>query len=76
MNDLEIQSIAEEADIIVNGYAFTNWGDGFISILNLAYPDCAMVVNRDGELIETNMDPIEQEIVLDLCSRNLQFIEA
>ena len=76
MNDLEIQSIAEKSDFIVNGYAFTEREDGFISILNLEYPDCAMVVDKEGEMIETNMDPIEQQIVLDLCSRNLQFIES
>jgi hypothetical protein len=34
-----------------------------------------MVVNKEGEIIETNMDPIEQKIVLDLCKRNLQFME-
>ena len=34
-----------------------------------------MVVNKDCEMIATNMDPIEQKIVLDLCKRNMQFME-
>ena len=76
MTETEISLIAENADMIVNGYAFTERDDGFISILNLSHPDCAMVVNMDNEIIETNMDPIEQQIVLDLCRKNLQFIGA
>ncbi len=71
-----LQEITEKADMIVNGYAFTKKDDGFISILNLDLPDNAMVVNSDCELIETNMDEIEQRIVIDLCRRNLQFMEA
>lgn len=76
MSESEVKTVAENSNFIVNGYAFTEREDGFVSILNLECPDCAMVVNKDGEMIETNMDPIEQEIVLDLCSRNLQFLEA
>ena len=74
MPENELIAIADNAELIVNGYAFTEREDGFISILNLDHPDCAMTVNKNGELIETNMDKIEQEIVLELCSRNLQFI--
>ena len=70
-----VAEIAENAKFIVSGYAFFRKPDGFIGILNLEHPDCAMVVNDDGEIIETNMDPIEQKIVLDLCARNLQFME-
>ena len=75
MSDQEIKQIADSAEIIVNGYAFTSRADGFISILNLNHPDCAMVVNTDCEIIETNMDEIEQHIVLELCKKNLQFME-
>lgn len=71
----EIDKIAQKANFIVSGYAFTKREDGFISILNLEHPDCAMVVNSNGEIIETNMDQIEQKIVLDLCKKNLQFLE-
>ena len=48
--------------------------DGFIGILNLEHPDCAIVINKDCEIIETNMDSIEQNIVLGLAKKNLQFL--
>ena len=75
MSEKEVEIIADNAKFVVSGYAFTRREDGFISILNLNHPDCAMVVNYDNEIIETNMDPIEQHIVLDICRRNLQFME-
>lgn len=75
MPEKELQSIAEKAKFIVSGYAFSKREGNLISILNLEHPDCAMVVNSTGEIIETNMDKIEQHIVLDLCQRNLQFME-
>ena len=75
MPEKEVMEIADKAKIIVNGYAFTELEDGMVSILNLNHPDCAMVVRRDGEIIETNMDPIEQQIVFELCRKNLQFME-
>ncbi len=74
MTEKELMRIAENADLIVNGYAFTKRNDGFIRILNLEHPDCAMMIDFDGNIIETNMDPIEQHIVLDLSQRNLQFL--
>ncbi len=76
MREEEISFIADSANIIVCGYAFTKREDGFISILNLQHPDSAMVINNKGEIIETNMEKIEQKIVMDLCKRNLQFMEA
>ncbi len=75
MPEKELQKIAENAKIIVNGYAFSKRDDGFISILNLDHPDCAMVISKELEIIETNMDEIEQEIVLSLAKRNLSFLE-
>ena len=75
MPEEELQKIADNAKIIVNGYAFSKREDGFISILNLEHPDCAIVINNDLEIIETNMDEIEQGIVLSLAKRNLPFLE-
>ena len=75
MSEKEVLEVADKAKLIVNGYAFSKLADGLVSILNLNHPDCAMVVRRDGEIIETNMDPIEQQIVLELCRKNLQFME-
>lgn len=76
MSEAELNRIARDAAFIVKGYAFSILDDQFVSILNLEHPESAMVVNRDGEMIETNMDPVEQQIVLSLCKKNLQFLEA
>jgi len=75
MSEKEIEFIADTAKFVVSGYAFSEMDDKNISILNLQHPECAMVVSRTGEIIETNMDLIEQKLVLDLCSRNLQFFD-
>ena len=72
----ELQAIADKADIIVSGYAFTMDDNRFVHILNLENPDCAMMVSLDGDLLATNMDAIEQKIVLGLCEKNLQFLES
>ena len=76
MSEEEVRKIADAAAFFVKGYAFTPRENGFVGILNLEHPECAMVVNKAGELIETNMDAIEQQIVLNLCRKNLQFLEA
>ncbi len=75
LNKNVVDSIADKAKLIVCGYAFLQREDGFVSILNLNHPDCAMVINWDCDVIETNMDPIEQQIVLGICRKNLQFME-
>lgn len=75
MLESELEKIAKNAKIIAKGYAFSEREDGFVSILNLEHPDCAMVINKDFEIIETNMDEIEQKIVIDLAKRNMQFLE-
>lgn len=64
---LDIKPIADKADIIVNGYAFTYEVDG-IHVLNLNSPDKAVVFSADGEVLETTMDDIE----LSIASRYLQ----
>ena len=76
MTNERLDTIAEKADMIINGYAFTVSEDGFIHILNLNSPDCAMVISKEGEMLETNMDEIEQTIVLDYYRRNVHFLEA
>ena len=69
-----LRRIADRAKLIVRGYAFTPRRDGLVDILDLGHPDSAMVVTADGELVETNMDPVEQALVADLCRRNLPLL--
>lgn len=71
----KLQAIADAADIIVNGYCFTQTEAG-ISVLNLNAPDKAALLKSNGEMIETSMDDIELEIVRDYLKRNLKYMVA
>lgn len=72
MND--IIKIADEADLIVNGYAFTKCDTGY-RVLNLDNPQKAMVVSDKGEPLETTMDDIEIGIVVDYFLKNKKYME-
>ena len=56
MSEKEIISIADYADMIINGFSFTINEDGFIRVLNLNNTDEACLLNKDGEMIEAAMD--------------------
>ena len=71
----KLQAIADNADVIVNGYAFTK-SDDRIFVLNLNKPDRAAVLRSSGEVLETSMDDIELAIVTEYLQRNLKYMEA
>ena len=71
----KLQAIADNADVIVNGYAFTKSNDR-IFVLNLNKPDRAAVLRSSGEVLETSMDDIELAIVTEYLQRNLKYMEA
>ena len=56
MSEQEIINIANDADMIINGFSFTINNEGFIKVLNLNNTDEACVLNREGEMIEAAMD--------------------
>ena len=70
----DIKTIADKADIIINGYAFTRIDDR-IHVLNLNCPNKAVVFNAEGEMIETTMDDIELSIVSRYLQQNLKYME-
>ena len=70
---LDIKDIADKADMIINGYAFTRDGE-YIRILNLEHINHAAVI-FNNKIIETNMDDIEASIVLDYYNSNKQVME-
>lgn len=70
---LDIKNIADRADMIINGYAFTK-DEEYIRVLNLNYLNHAAVIYKD-KVIETNMDDIETQIVFDYYKHNKQFLE-
>jgi uncharacterized membrane protein len=69
-----IKEIADRADMIVNGYAFTR-ENGQIRILNLNNTEKALVISEDGKVLETTMDDIEIRIVLDYWEDDREFME-
>ena len=70
----DIKTIADKADIIVNGYAFTRKDDS-VHVLNLNSPDKAVVFNKNGEVLETTMDDIEISIASRYLKQNLKYME-
>lgn len=74
MTESSIMSVADAADMIVNGYAFTRDSKGF-RVLNLNQPDKAAVFSESCEVLETSMDDIELRIALDYYIANRQFLE-
>lgn len=70
----DIIKIADEADLIVNGYAFTKCIDGY-RVLNLNRPERAIVLSVAGETLETTMDDIEIQIVKEYYEKNKKFME-
>lgn len=69
-----ILEVADKADVIVNGYAFTK-SDKNVKVLNLNHMDRAAVLSQDGEILETSMDDIELDIVLDYYKKNRKYME-
>ncbi len=70
---LDIKDVADKADMIINGYAFTKDND-YIRVLNLNHTNRAAVIYKD-EIVETNMDDIEEQIVLDYYKKNRKYME-
>ena len=74
MPEEKIKEIADSANMVVGGYAFTK-KDGKISVLNINNPAYAMVPSLEGKLLETNMEPIEQVFVMRIWEKNSAFME-
>ena len=70
----DIKTIADKANIIINGYAFTLNNDQ-IQVLNLNSPDKAVVFSSDGEVMETTMDDIEISIASRYLQQNMKYME-
>ena len=70
----KIKEIADKADMIVNGYAFTRENNQ-IRILNLNNLEKALVISEDGKVLGTTMDDIEIRIVLDYWNSDCKFME-
>ena len=74
MPEDKIREIADKADMIVKGYAFTRDG-GLIRVLNVNDGASAMVIMEDGTMVETNMDEMEQALVAAIWKRDSKYME-
>ncbi len=74
MSDEALKEIADEADLIVAGYAFTCKGNT-IRVLNLEKSDFAAVLDVEGNMIETTMDDIELSLVQSYYNVNKELME-
>lgn len=71
---IDIKNIADKADMIINGYAFTKCDEGY-QVLNLNKTSSAVVLSISGDVLETSMDDIEIEIVKDYYEKNRELME-
>lgn len=69
-----VRDIADKADMIIRGYAFTRDGD-LIRVFNLNDRESSMVITPEGVMVETNMDEIEQALVLNIWSKDSKYME-
>ncbi|MBR3274204.1 MAG: hypothetical protein IKF98_09855 [Clostridia bacterium] len=74
MPETMVREIADKADMIIRGYAFTRDGD-LIRVFNLNDRESSMVITPEGVMVETNMDEIEQALVLDIWSKDSKYME-
>lgn len=69
-----ILEVADAAELIVNGYAFTKAG-GNVKVLNLNNPEKAAYLSQEGDVLETSMDDIELDIILEYYQKNRKYME-
>lgn len=74
MNTEKIKELADNAEVIICGYAFSKYENG-ISVVNLNAPDHAAVFSNEGEMLETSMDDIELSIVRDYLEKSKKYME-
>ena len=64
---LSVKDVADNANMIINGYAYTKDGD-YIRVLNLNCLNDAAVIYKD-EIVETNMRSEERRVGKECRSR-------
>ena len=74
MPESMLKEIADKADMIIRGYAFTK-EDDLIRVFNLNDRESSMVITSDGTMLETNMNEIEQALVMSIWSKNAKYME-
>ena len=75
MSDSMIKDIADKADVIVAGFAFTKIENGRIRVLNLEKTNEVCVLAPDGNMLETTMDDATVCLVQAYYLKNKEFME-
>lgn len=71
---IDVMQVADNADMIINGYAFTK-ADQYVRVLNLNNPEKAVMIDESGDVLETSMDDIEIQIVKTYWEKNKDLME-
>jgi len=74
MDEEKARTIAENSDLVLNGYAVTLDAGNF-RVVNLKTGKAADIMTS-GELSETNMDEVESAIAMRIVSENRKYITA
>ena len=74
MDEEKARAIAENSDLVLNGYAVTLDAGNF-RVVNLKTGKAAYIM-ASGELSETNMDEVESAIAMRIVSENRKYIMA
>jgi uncharacterized membrane protein len=74
MSETELKKIADDAAMIIRGYAFS-YRDGNVSVLNLNKPSRAVLISKDGKILESNTDEIEEAVILKIWNEDKEFME-
>lgn len=72
---VDVKQIADEAEVIIDGYAFSKYENGY-RVLNLNAPSKAAVFSGDGTVLETTMNDIELHIASKYLRASLKYMEA
>ena len=71
--DKEVKKILDDAIIVVGGYAFDKVELGYR--IFSSWTKHTLVLSKEGVVLETSMDEIEEEIAKDYFERNKEFLE-
>ncbi len=74
MDEEKARTIAENSDMVLNGYAVTLDAGNF-RVVNLKTGKAAYIM-ASGELSETNMDEVESAIAMRIVSEKRKYITA
>ncbi len=75
MSHDEIKAVCENASMIVCGYAFSKKNDSNIEVLQIHSPHHALILSPSGDVLETSMDDVELNIVLEYWQKNHKYME-